>query len=82
MPVPVAAWRCTKPFLAVASGEYDVVLVGGVEKMTDLPTADVTNALASAADTLSKFQPALPSLASMPLWRRLIWINIMPILTP
>jgi acetyl-CoA acetyltransferase len=38
--------------LAVASGEYDVVLVGGVEKMTDLPTADVTNALASAADTL------------------------------
>jgi acetyl-CoA C-acetyltransferase len=38
--------------LAVASGEYDAVLVGGVEKMTDLPTADVTNALASAADTL------------------------------
>ncbi len=38
--------------LAVASGQYDVVLVGGVEKMTDLPTAEVTNALASAADTL------------------------------
>lgn len=38
--------------LAVASGQFDVVLVGGVEKMTDLPTAEVTNALASAADTL------------------------------
>ena len=38
--------------MAVASGMEDVVLVGGVEKMTDLPTADVTNALAAAADTL------------------------------
>ncbi len=34
----------------VASGLYDVILVGGVEKMTDYPTADVTRALAQAAD--------------------------------
>jgi len=34
----------------VASGLYDIVLVGGVEKMTDYPTPDVTRALAQAAD--------------------------------
>ena len=38
--------------LAIASGLYDVVLVGGVEKMTNLPTAEVTDTLAAAADTL------------------------------
>lgn len=37
--------------LAIASGEYDVVLVGGLEKMTDLHIAQVTEALATAADT-------------------------------
>jgi acetyl-CoA C-acetyltransferase len=37
--------------LAIASGEYDVVLVGGVEKMTDLNIAATTEALATAADT-------------------------------
>jgi acetyl-CoA C-acetyltransferase len=37
--------------LAVASGQYDVVLVGGVEKMTDLEISAVTEALATAADT-------------------------------
>ncbi len=36
--------------LAVASGLYDVVLAGGVEKMTNLPTERVTDALATAAD--------------------------------
>ena len=36
--------------LAVASGMYDVVLVGGAEKMTNLPTNQVTDALATAAD--------------------------------
>src|SRR5512145_859932 len=36
--------------MAVASGMYDMVLVGGVEKMTNLPTADVTDTLATAAD--------------------------------
>ncbi len=38
--------------LAVASGIYDVVLVGGVERMTKLPTAQVTDTLGSAADSL------------------------------
>jgi len=38
--------------MAVASGMYDSVLVGGVEKMTNLPTAQVTDALGTAADTL------------------------------
>lgn len=36
--------------MAVASGMYDVVLVGGVEKMTNLPTAEVTDTLGTAAD--------------------------------
>ncbi|MBN1935328.1 MAG: hypothetical protein JW934_11720 [Anaerolineae bacterium] len=38
--------------IAIASGLYDIVLVGGVEKMTDLPTARVTDTLATAADVL------------------------------
>lgn len=38
--------------LAVASGAYDVVLVGGIEKMTDLPIAEVTDTLATAGDVL------------------------------
>lgn len=37
-------------FLAVASGEVDVALVVGVEKMTDSPGAEITAALATAAD--------------------------------
>lgn len=37
--------------LAIASGQYDVALVGGLEKMTDLSIAAVTEALATAADT-------------------------------
>ena len=36
---------------AIASGQYDVVLVGGVEKMTDLSIAATTEALGTAADT-------------------------------
>ncbi len=36
--------------MAIASGMYDVVLVGGAEKMTALNTAQVTEALATAAD--------------------------------
>ena len=35
----------------VASGMNDLVLVGGVETMTEVPTVDVTDALAAAADT-------------------------------
>lgn len=38
--------------MAIASGAYDAVLVGGVERMTRLPTAQVTDTLGSAADTL------------------------------
>jgi acetyl-CoA C-acetyltransferase len=37
--------------IAVASGAYDVVVVCGVEKMTDSPGDRVTGALATAADT-------------------------------
>ncbi len=37
-------------YMAVASGMYDIVLVGGVEKMTDLPGDMVTDILAGAAD--------------------------------
>jgi acetyl-CoA acetyltransferase len=36
--------------MAIASGMYDVVLIGGAEKMTNLLTADVTDTLATAAD--------------------------------
>ncbi len=38
--------------MAIASGLYDIVLVGGVEKMTNLATEEVTDVLASAADGL------------------------------
>jgi acetyl-CoA acetyltransferase len=38
--------------LAIASGIYDIVLVGGIEKMTSLPTERVTDTLGSAGDTL------------------------------
>lgn len=37
-------------WLAIASGLYDVVIVGGVEKMTHRDTEVVTSAIASAAD--------------------------------
>lgn len=38
--------------MAIASGLHDVVLVGGMEKMNNLPIADVTEALATAGDML------------------------------
>ena len=37
-------------FMDVASGMHDIVLAGGVEKMTDVGGSDATRALASAAD--------------------------------
>ncbi|MHA1754606.1 MAG: thiolase domain-containing protein [Candidatus Odinarchaeia archaeon] len=37
---------------SIISGLHKVVLVAGVEKMTDLPTSDVTDALSVAADNL------------------------------
>ncbi len=38
--------------LAIASGLYDIVLVGGIEMMTKLPTSQVTDTLAAAGDVL------------------------------
>jgi acetyl-CoA C-acetyltransferase len=38
--------------LAIASGIYDIVLVSGTEKMTNLPTERVTDTLASASDSV------------------------------
>ena len=38
--------------IAIAAGLYDIVLVGGIEKMTNLPTERVTDTLATAGDTL------------------------------
>jgi len=38
--------------IAVASGLYDIVLVSGVEKMTNLPTERVTDTLAAASDAI------------------------------
>ena len=38
--------------MAIASGLYNVVMVGGVEKMTNLDTNKVTDTLAMAADNL------------------------------
>jgi acetyl-CoA C-acetyltransferase len=38
--------------MAIASGLHDVVLVGGMEKMTDLPIERVTDTLATAGDAL------------------------------
>jgi len=43
-----AAFRSS--YLAVASGENDVSVAGGAEKMTDLTTAQVTNTLMGAGD--------------------------------
>ena len=38
--------------IAIASGMADIVLVGGMEKMTNLPTSEVTDALSTAGDML------------------------------
>ena len=43
--------------LAIASGMYDIVVVSGVEKMTDLPTEKVTDTLATAADVQYEIPP-------------------------
>jgi acetyl-CoA C-acetyltransferase len=44
---------------AVRSGEADVVLAGGVERMTNLSTADVTEGLAIAADNLYEIRAGI-----------------------
>ena len=38
--------------MAIASGLYDVVMVGGVEKMTNLSTREVADALSMASDNI------------------------------
>jgi acetyl-CoA C-acetyltransferase len=43
----------------VRSGEADVVLAGGCERMTNLSTADVTEALATAADDLYEIRAGM-----------------------
>ena len=43
--------------ITVASGMADIVLVGGIEKMTNLPTERVTDTLATAADVLYEIRP-------------------------
>ncbi len=43
-----AAFRAA--VLAIASGEMEIAIAAGVEKMTDSPTAEITSALATAAD--------------------------------
>jgi acetyl-CoA C-acetyltransferase len=45
--------------LAIESGQHDVVLAAGVEKMTDLNTAGVIETLAMAADQLFEAQPGI-----------------------
>jgi len=42
------ALRCA--IMAIQSGMYDIVLVGGVEKMTNIPTISTTGILAMASD--------------------------------
>jgi acetyl-CoA C-acetyltransferase len=37
-------------FLAIASGLYDIVMVGGAEKMTDIDEAETTDTMATVAD--------------------------------
>ncbi|MQG73376.1 MAG: hypothetical protein FI680_01245 [SAR202 cluster bacterium] len=44
--------------MAIASGMHDLVLVGGVEKMTDLPVENATDSLAMAADNTFEVQQA------------------------
>ncbi len=45
--------------IAIASGLYDMVLVGGIEKMSNLPTEQVTDTLATAGDVLYEIPAGL-----------------------
>lgn len=42
-------------YIAIASGLYDYVLVGGVEKMTHRDTASITSGIASASDSIFEY---------------------------
>ena len=54
-------------FSAIASGLCDVVVVGGAEKMSDLPNANIVEAIASSADQEWEcfFGATMPSLWAM-----------------
>jgi acetyl-CoA C-acetyltransferase len=41
--------------LSIASGVHDVIAIGGIETMTEVPTTLVTDALAAAADTTFEY---------------------------
>jgi acetyl-CoA C-acetyltransferase len=45
--------------LAIESGQHDVVMAAGVEKMTDLPTPGVIETLAMAADQIFEAEPGI-----------------------
>ncbi len=45
--------------LAIESGQHDVVMAAGVEKMTDLPTPSVIETLAMAADQPFEAEPGI-----------------------
>ena len=55
--------------LAVASGIADIVLVGGVEKMTDLPPKRSPIPWRPPPMRSTKFRPGLPSPVFMPPWQ-------------
>jgi acetyl-CoA C-acetyltransferase len=54
-------------YLGVASGNYDVVVVGGAEKMTDVDESETTDTMASIADRQWEAFPGatLPSLYAL-----------------
>ena len=54
-------------FSAIASGLHDIVVVGGAEKMSDLPGANIVEAIASSADQEWEcfFGATMPSLWGM-----------------
>ncbi|HWQ60893.1 MAG TPA: thiolase domain-containing protein [Negativicutes bacterium] len=54
-------------YIAVAAGVYDIVLVGGVEKMTHQPTGVVTTAVGGAADAVREVNlgATFPSIFAM-----------------
>jgi acetyl-CoA C-acetyltransferase len=54
-------------FLAIASGLYDMVMVGGAEKMTDVDEAETTDTLATTADRQWEAFPGatIPALYAM-----------------
>lgn len=56
-----------KAYHAIKSGQYDIAMVLGAEKMTDLSMADVTTTLAGAADSESEafYGATFPSLYAL-----------------